>query len=242
MLKNKEIKEVFDKTVSKKYKDDYEFERWFRTHRDWLDYYMTHESIENLLKNLDFSECLEVGPGPGTWTKLLFKKNPEANYHLFDISKEMEKQFRLEMRQHTNISYKVQDFMEAEIEKGSYDLFFSSRAIEYFEDKESLFHKISLSLRDGGRGIIVTKNRGFGFRRDNRKHHSGQLDSRELESLLNRSGLKVEVLYPAVFRLPIIDRFSPIFSKKFYKSQSQKPYKGWMKYFVESFIVSFYKP
>ena len=67
-------------------REEYEFNIWFTTPRLFLDYWMTHQVINYHLAKLKFNSCLELGPGPGTWTKLLFRHSPEADFDLVDIS------------------------------------------------------------------------------------------------------------------------------------------------------------
>ena len=41
---------------------------------------MTYESIRKAVKGIKFSHVVEVGPGPGTFTKLLLFLNNKANF------------------------------------------------------------------------------------------------------------------------------------------------------------------
>ena len=82
---NKKAKKISDK--------GYEYARWFSTPRKKKQYNSTVRSLLFHLRDIGFKKCLEVGCGPGTWTRLLLKKYPEAKFTCLDISKEMISQF-----------------------------------------------------------------------------------------------------------------------------------------------------
>ena len=52
---------------------DYENARWGRNDIQRGYFEMTHNTIERLSNNVRFLHCIEVGPGPGTWTKIFIK-------------------------------------------------------------------------------------------------------------------------------------------------------------------------
>jgi hypothetical protein len=127
-----------------------------------------------------------------------------------------------------------------------YDLFFSSRAIEYFDNQVAVIKKISTLLNSSGRGIIISKNPDFGFpkRRDPRPQHSGQLSIGALIEFLQAEGLADINCYPAVVRLPVIDRFSTRLSEYLYRRvcTSKLEHGSILSRFSESYIVTFKKP
>ena len=95
---NREIRGYYDEVVPGTFRGDYEFERWFRRGLSRSEYFMTYSSIKFHCETVRFSRCLEIGPGPGTWTRVLFKMNSSAEFDLVDISEEMKAQFHSEMR------------------------------------------------------------------------------------------------------------------------------------------------
>lgn len=238
---NKEIKELYNQNIVDVYKNRYEFNRWFSSQRLALDYSMMYRKIMSLVSTLPFKSCFELGPGPGTWTRLLFNVNPSASYTLIDISEEMKKQFEMEMRSgNSNVSYKISDFLDYQSDK-EFDLFFSSRAIEYIVPLEKVVEKIKFLLKDDGVGVIVTKNpRYFKFGKDKRSQHQNQIDPGRIKLLLEKNGFTNIVLSPCIIRIPLIDRFSMYFSEYIFKktlvNKKQK-----ISPLCESYIVTFVK-
>lgn len=242
-IKNKEIKEFYDQHISERYENDYEFNRWFLTPRLRADYFMNYMAIKNHVSDIDFKTCLELGPGPGTWTSVLYKMQPNAEYDLVDISNAMRDQFSLEMRESENVTYNVQDILKFESEK-KYDLFFSSRAVEYLEDKKLFLEKVYSLLNDGGQGVIITKNKDFGFRRrkENRFQHQGQMSPEEFKDLLNEVGFRNVRVFPVIIRTPIVDRLYTGLSEKIFKKNINVELKSsTMSSLSESFLIKFKK-
>ncbi len=243
-LSNQNIKNFYDSKIkSSKYQDNYEFNRWFSTPRLRLDYFMMHNSIQHHLKDVKFSFCLEIGPGPGTWTRALYRRNSKAVFDLVDISEEMKKQFLLEMRNQPNINYAIQDFHKYNLSR-KYDLFFSSRAIEYSEDKKMFIEKVFNSLNKGGKGIIITKNpdfRAWRAEKDKRWQHKKKIYLESIKKLLESQGFKNIIAYPVIIRFPIIDRFSLVFSEMIYDRVCERPTAKSIYYFTESYLIKFEK-
>lgn len=241
-LKNAEIGTGYDKGVTgEKYQSDYEFNRWFVRGRNRAEYYMTYLAIKRRLEGISFNSCLELGPGPGTWTRLIFRANPEAEFDLVDISEEMKRQFQLEMRGGEKVNYQISDIMTYAPQK-QYDFFFSSRAVEYLDDKPGFFKKLNSFLKTGGAGLIVTKNPFHGVRKSKKAAHQGQIPMIEMEKLLRDNGFTDVHFYPAVIRLPIISRFTSKLSEMIFHNRIDKePKKQGINRTIESYIVAFRK-
>lgn len=241
IIKNTKIREFYNKNISDKYKGNYEYNRWHTSQRLRLDYFMMHNSISNSLSDISFNNCLEFGPGPGTWTRLLYRKNPSADFDLIDISEEMKKQFSIEMRDSSNVNYNVADFLDYDFNK-SYDFFFSSRALEYLEDQELFFKKLSSLIKSDGVGVLVTKNPQFRFRtNDSRWQHTGQISMERMKKLLEKYSFRDIQFYPAIIRIPLLDRISDRFSEFLYKNVFQNLLSKKLLFFTESYIVTFSK-
>jgi SAM-dependent methyltransferase len=245
-MKNKEIQKHFDATIPGRFGDQYEFNRWFRHNRTREDFSMTHRALEYHLSKVDFGTCMEIGPGPGTWTTLLYRRNPDAVFQLVDISEEMKKQFELEMRSLPNIRYAISDFCEYSTGE-TYDLICSSRALEYVDNKELFVKKIHTAMSDGGHGLIITKNPNFrsylpkkgDF--EQRAHHQGKISYNALTSLLTATGFKNIRAYPVVIRLPLLDRINTAFSRKIFNRAHKQVMNKKISSFTESYIMSFEK-
>ena len=242
-LNNCKIKDFYNSSIRGKYAGEYEFNRWFVSSRTRLDCMMTYIAIRHHIKNFDFGRCLEFGPGPGTWTRLIYGVNPKATFDLVDISSEMRRQFFLEMRSQPNVHYIVEDINQYNSNE-KYELFFSARSVEYLDDKNLFFKKVHNFLSVGGLGFIITKNPGYGFWKknaDNRFQHSGQISVRKFKSFLDINNFECLGIYPVVIRIPIVDRFYPALSEKIFSRVFMKPLTGRLIPFTESYLVIFRK-
>ncbi|MFW0871386.1 MAG: class I SAM-dependent methyltransferase [Patescibacteria group bacterium] len=241
-MKNHNIKEFYNYLVDgETYRKDFEFNRWFIRARNRAEYAMTYIAIKAHTANLKFTNCLEVGPGPGTWTRLLYRTNPKAEFNLVDISEAMREQFYLEMRDLPNVKYRVQDVMEYN-EDIQYDLFFSSRAVEYFDDKPEFFKKLSKLVVNKGRGVMVTKNPYHGVRKDKGEAHQGQIPMPKMKEMLEDNGFSNVRFYPAVIRIPIISRFTSELAEYLFEKRINREIDiHKINRIVESYIVTFTK-
>jgi len=239
-LKNEEVRDSLNRGIKNgPYDNDYEFNRWFIRPRNRAEYYMTYLAVSRHLRGVQFKTCLEAGPGPGTWTRLLFRANPEAEFDLVDASEEMKNQFMLEMRGGKNVRYVVSDIMEYRAER-PYDLFFSSRAVEYLDDKPGFFKKLKTLVKTGGRGLIATKNPKHGARKSKEPQHQGQISMSDMEQHLTKNGFIRIAFYPAVIRIPIVSRFTSELSEYiFHKRIEEELDINATNRIIESYLVTF---
>ncbi|PIP67256.1 MAG: hypothetical protein CO042_04085 [Parcubacteria group bacterium CG_4_9_14_0_2_um_filter_41_8] len=240
---NQKIKDLYETSIKDKYKNDYEFRRWFLSERLRLDYFMTRTAIMYHMRDDSFVSCLEFGPGSGIFTPIAYRRNPNAKFDLIDISEEMKNQFALEVRGRDNVNYIVGDILEHEFNQ-KYDFFYSVRAIEYVEDKEVLFKNIYSLMNEGGKGVIVTKNPFYGSAEHGdgtRWQHTGKLGIKDMRNILNASGFKSVAIYPVIVRFPVIERFTLKFTEKYFNKIYRNPISEQMSRFIESYIVMFEK-
>ena len=241
-----DIKEMYNKDVKQETKGEYEFFRWFSNKETKTDYKMTHDSIWFHLRDIKFKIGLELGPGPGTWTKLLLKKNPSAELLLVDISIEMLKQSEKNLKGKGKIKYKEQNFSNLEISK-KFDLFFSSRAIEYIINKQEVVKKIKSLLNKNGTAIIITKLphplklkfRKLIYKKIN-KEHTERIGPSPLKDLLIRNGFRDIEIYPVIMppKMPIVCSSLRFFIfKLFYKKQLN----FFSRRLSESYLIKFKK-
>jgi SAM-dependent methyltransferase len=229
-----DVREFYNKTVGGS-QNKYEFNRWQKTSQARASYISTREAVVvyvlPLLKNA--SNILELGPGPGTWTKLLIEEAPTAAFDLVDISNEMLKQAREALADSSRVAFINSDILEFTPTK-KYDFFFSSRIIEYVPDKQKAIQIVSDSLISDSYGYIVTKTphpKRFWGRKNQSPIHQHQVSCKELKRILeanNCSVLKV-VNVTSVFpglsngfmdrQLTILCNFLP-FSMSQYLSES----------------------
>jgi glycosyltransferase involved in cell wall biosynthesis/SAM-dependent methyltransferase len=185
---------------------------------------------------------LELGPGPGTWTKLICGAAPHARLVLTDISREMLSRAKTVPLVEPEV--REGDFLSVEAQPGEFDFFFSSRAIEYVDDKERAAKKISELLSEGGHGCIITKmpkptaNALTG--RKQSALHQGQIAPRTLTRYLSESGCTDLELYPVTFGVPLLrsataDRLAGWLLGRFHLTPLSS-------FFAESYAVLFDRP
>ncbi|MEX0933937.1 MAG: class I SAM-dependent methyltransferase [Candidatus Paceibacterota bacterium] len=237
-----------EEIVKEKYNEvkgtDYEKVRWFSNNVAKGMYEMTKESIRRhtLQKTGSFQHYLEVGPGPGTWTKLFIEKYPKAEYDLVDISREMLGLAKNNLPESSQINFYEKNFSNF-IGDEKYDFFFSSRALEYFSNKEKIIKKITSLLKEGGDGFIITKTPKYWanklLRRKTNSFHSGQICWQELVSLLEKNGCTISGVYPVTVSFPFLK--SARLSRLLFKVLSPLPMNFLSDIFSESYCVKFVK-
>lgn len=145
----------YNKKIKERVGGNYEYYRWLSSLNKRRQYKFTTQALFFHLRNIDFKNCLEVGCGPGTWTKLLLKKYPNAKFTCLDISKEMIREFKDQIKD-KNVKVITNNFLDEDFKNQKFDFFFCSRAIEYIPNKKRIINKVSSLLESGGKGIIVT--------------------------------------------------------------------------------------
>ena len=195
----------YDKEVPEKTAGRYEIHRWFKTKLDEAAYLLTAAAIKRLLKNVPPpARVLEVGPGPGTWTKILLELWPEAKFDLVDISSAMLAEAKLALPK-TRVKLIEADFTTYK-SAAPYDFFFSSRAFEYFSSKEEFVAQVARLLKPAGEGVIITKLPHFWFNklRGHKvpKRHADQKGSLNLTQFLTRFNFRVIKIQPVTVSVP----------------------------------------
>lgn len=201
-INNNYVKEYYNEYLNNE-ELDYSHDRWFSSKESLLDYEETRDSILKFLNNKTFNNVLEIGPGDGIWTKLLLKNVKQLD--LLDQSQEMISRSKNKLKDFQNINYFVEDFANFYNHErdNSYDLIFSIRCFEYIKDKELAIYNMSKMLKKNGKLFIITKNPLHISSRDIhlKKLHSAQITKDEMISVLEKNSLKLDYVYPAVFRL-----------------------------------------
>lgn len=237
-------KSFYDETMPGKLGPDYEVARWKTEPLRAAQYDMHASALRSVVSAVRGAErILEVGPGPGTWTRMLLTGNPTANYVLVDISHEMLGQARAALSGQSNVSFVESDFLGYTTNQ-PFDFFFSSRAIEYMPDKQAVARKIASLLRAGGKGAVVTKmpkpffDRLLG--RGVSALHQGQVGPRTFSRALTEAGLKVEGVRIATATVPGIH--SPQANRFVFSLLHSMPLLPFLFPFAESYLVTFQKP
>jgi len=212
-MDNQKIRDFYETDIKEKFGDDYEVQRWFGTKLFRERYRMMEGAINYQIKDIKYRSCFELGPGPGTWTKLLLNHSADSFYKLLDISGEMHRQFQRKIGILPNIDYQIGDFENYKDEK-TYDFFFSSRAIEYIADKEKAVENIGNILSPGKEGMIITKTPHYFKKKvlfqDTPWQHKNQIKPGELKKLLRKYNFQDIRFYPAIIYVPLLGRLNII--------------------------------
>src|SRR3989338_1720163 len=168
-MQNKDAKIFYNEKMPEKFGADYEERRWFKDPIQKAGYDLTKKAIERHVLSDETQNplrALELGPGAGTWTKLLVKRFPDTYFDLLDISKEMLNRARGALGNNDHVQYHEGDILDwspssakapAGKPEGPYDFFFSSRVLEYIDDKKGFAQKVFSLLEPGSRGFLITK-------------------------------------------------------------------------------------
>jgi len=236
------IRQFYNHKVTKVCKEDYEYFRWFSTSIKRRQFKFTTQSLLFHLRDIDFTNCLEIGCGPGTWTRLLLKKYPDAEFTCLDISKQMITQFKQKTK-NNKINFLVNNFLDQEFNK-KYDFIFCSRAIEYIPNKSEVIRKIYNLLQEQGKGIIVTSpphpKALFIKKMIGKKinlQHTQRISVKKMNYLLKKTGFKNIKFYPILF-----SDFSLVPTSLLFRNFYQKKWGLASKMFATGYIVKFEKP
>lgn len=243
MEHNEKMKDFYNDDVEKKYGDDYEKGRWFSNEIDRSRYRMIKFAVSSFSKSVQYDSCFELGPGPGTWTKVLYGNSPTAKYFLLDISEYMKGQFKKSFGDKNNVSYNLADFGKASIDK-KFDVVFSSRAIDYMEPKKDIIQKFVSLLKSGGRGFVIAKmdhplkKKLLGQKTE--WQHTHIIDPNFFRETLRSSGCKNIKMRPVTVYIPVLGRIN-LFNLLAWKILRYCPLSFWNSFLVESYSISFYK-
>jgi len=155
-MESNTVREHYNKDVSSRAGNAYEFDRWHKTPIARAGYEMTKKGLLREFLELKPNKCFELGPGAGTWTNLLIETFPNINIDVFDISSHMLSMAKENIK-NKNVKFIEGDFDMYKGEEGSHDLFFSSRVFEYLPDQKKAVNTIFSILSPQGHGIISTK-------------------------------------------------------------------------------------
>jgi trans-aconitate methyltransferase len=207
-MSNTHIKDHYDQEVPSLSGGNYQQYRWFGNEVQRVNFTLTKDVITKhllVVGHFKAQNILEIGPGPGTWTEVLLERFPGAQFTLVDISEQMLKQASERLVSRGNFNFINQDFTNFEVQI-PFDLVFSSRAIEYAEDKVAFINNLARCLTLGGTGFVITKTPHYFRDRLLFRHiplrHQRQLSLRQFKRLVKASGLTVLGAYPVTISVP----------------------------------------
>lgn len=241
---HKWMKEFYEDKPRSVGKDNYEHYRWFSSERRKMQYKFSFQSLVFHLKDVKIKNCLEIGCGPGTWTKVLMNKYPDAKIDCVELSQQMINQFKKNVNKSKNVKTVVKSFLDFETDK-KYDFIFSSRAIEYIPKKENVIEKIWRFMKIGGKGIIITSpphpfilsiKKAFGKKID--KEHIDRISVTKMRKLLKSQGFVNIEIYPILFT----DNLPAFLRRILWGSLYKKEWEIFSKMFASGYLVKFVKP
>lgn len=240
------VKDFYNEKMPAKFGDDYEHKRWFSNPIQKAGYDLTKLAITRHVmsdETLHPKRVLELGPGAGTWTKLLIARFPHAHIDLVDISKEMLERARKAVGENANVRTIESDILEWTPE-GEYQYFFSSRVLEYIHDKNAFCQKIFSALSPNASGFLITKmphyERERFLGRKSSDLHQGQIAPTALRDALRTAGFIDVDCYPVTMSIPLLH--SPRLNLLMGKFFGKYTIDVFSMFFAESYCVVFRKP
>ncbi|PIN77087.1 hypothetical protein COV15_03160 [Candidatus Woesearchaeota archaeon CG10_big_fil_rev_8_21_14_0_10_34_12] len=241
---HKWMKEFYEDKPRSVGKDNYEYYRWFSSERRKMQYKFSFQSLVFHLKDIKIKNFLEIGCGPGTWTKVLIKKYPNAKIDCVELSQQMINQFKKNVKDGKRVKTKIKSFLDFDTDK-KYDFIFSSRAIEYIPNKDKVIEKIWKFMEPGGKGMIITSpphpfvlsiKKLLGKKID--KEHIDRISVTKMRELLEKEGFQNIEMYPILFT----DTLPAFLRKMLWKNLYRKKFGLLSKMFASGYLVKFGKP
>lgn len=223
---NEHIEGIYDEAASY-----YQHLRWFKSRLTRLEHAQTRDALlaQFRFTHHEGGRYLEIGCGPGTWTKVVAPYVAEVV--AMDISENMLAQARTYVSDAQNITFIHGDAAQYQPDQ-ELDGIFSFRVLEYVDGWQDMLTRVASHVRSGGRAVICTKTpfsvyRGTGRERwftmmPRRAFHrvrrfiqgepKPQLDYEfwqkyigpgELREVLTSAGFTDFDVVPAIFGLPI---------------------------------------
>jgi len=229
--------------AGKLFKKDYEYHRWFESPRKRRQHKFSTISLLYHLRDINFNNCLEVGCGPGTWTKLLLKKYPKAKFTCLDISKEMIAQFKEKIKE-KRVKTIVNNFLDEDFKGKKFSFIFCSRAIEYIPNKSKVIEKFYNLMEKGAKGMIITSpphpktvmvKRMLGGKIN--LEHTQRISVKNMVRLLSKKGFRKIRVYPILF-----SDFALVPTSTLFWNLHRKRWGLLSKMFATGYVVKFEKP
>jgi len=236
------MRDFYNKKAKNISSKGYEHARWFSSPEKIRQYKFSCISLTHHMKHIKFKDCLEIGCGPGTWTKFLLERYPKAKFTCLDISREMIRQHRANVKSN-RVKRIVKSFLDESFKK-KFDFIFFSRSIEYIPNKPKVIEKLNSLLKPGGKCIIVTSpphptffaiKKVLGKKID--REHTQRISVYRLNRLLKSFGFTNREFYPILFT----DSFL-VPTGLFFRMLYRKRWGLLSHVFASGYLVKFEKP
>jgi ubiquinone/menaquinone biosynthesis C-methylase UbiE len=224
---HKHIEGIFDEAASY-----YQQLRWFKTRLTRLEYAQTEAALLAELQPRQDGRYLEIGCGPGTWTKPVAARSAEVV--ALDISANMLEQAKKYIGSTGHVTFVHGDAAQYQPE-GQLTGLFSLRVLEYVQGWQDMLTRASAHVESGGRVVICTKTpcsvyRGTGRERwfttgvrrvlgrlkrrvlrqpapeRDLQFWQQYISPREIQRVLEAAGFSHFRVVPAIYGLPIFMR------------------------------------
>jgi ubiquinone/menaquinone biosynthesis C-methylase UbiE len=157
--------------------------RWFKNRLTRYEYSLTRRVLMEELSTVPTGAwALEVGCGPGTWTREVAPMVERLT--ALDISQEMIEQARPYVGSE-NVEFVHTDVAEFPLQE-QYDAVFSVRVVEYLADWKPVLARLVDAVAPGGRAVIITKTPISTWRGTGRNLAVGRVAKRLLRRLAGR--------------------------------------------------------
>lgn len=136
------------------------FKKRMWEYRSFVKFMLNHFSIK------DYSNVLEIGPGPGWITILLSQANPTLKIIGLELSEDMIRvanENKYKERVTKNIDFIKGDAKNIDIfEDKSFDIVISSDSLHHWEDPVKVFNEIHRVLKENGKFCVKDGRRDIG--------------------------------------------------------------------------------
>lgn len=192
----------------------YRNDAWFETPVARFGYTQTRRKLFEFLQPEKTEKILEIGCGPGTWTKLVAPKCMHLTS--IDISEEMLREAKRYAKA-KNVSFVNADFSRYNT-KEKFDKIYFVRVFEYFKNKDAALRKLHSMLKKDGKLVIIAKSpyTVWALLPKLRKFWKEQAEKNGLwvenisagrmEVMLKDAGFRNTRAKPVIVRLPIFKR------------------------------------
>lgn len=118
-------------------------------------------SCKRIIKNLEFSNCLDVGCASGYMISEVAKKYPKAKYFGVDVYK---KAIDYAKKRYPKISFRVTKEDKLPFKANNFDLILFYETIEHVQNPQKVLKEIKRVLRKGGHLVLAMDSGNLMFR------------------------------------------------------------------------------